>query len=239
MLVRQQQCKQRGMTMSCCDHASNDVKDPVCGMKVDPAKAAATVEHEGAKYYFCCQGCAAKFRAAPEKYLKPVAPSLATLGGDTLSAIDPVCGMKVDPAKAAATVERGGANYYFCSRGAPKFRAAPEKYLKPAAPSLVTLGGDTLSAIDPVCGMKVDPAKAAATVEHEGANFYFCSQGCAAKFRSAPEKYLAPKEAAAPLRGRPRKRSRRRNTSVRWTPRSASWVRAPARSAAWRSSLQP
>jgi Cu+-exporting ATPase len=54
--------------------------------------------------------------------------------------------------------------------------------------------------IDPVCGMTVDPAKAAATVEHRGANFYFCGQGCAAKFRSDPEKYLKPKEAAAPLR---------------------------------------
>src|ERR1035437_720535 len=50
--------------------------DPVCGMKVDPLKAAASVEHDGAKTYFCSQGCAAKFRAAPEKYAhpKPVSP---------------------------------------------------------------------------------------------------------------------------------------------------------------------
>jgi len=50
--------------------------DPVCGMKVDPLKAAASVEHEGAKTYFCSQGCAAKFRAAPDKYVqsKPVTP---------------------------------------------------------------------------------------------------------------------------------------------------------------------
>jgi Cu+-exporting ATPase len=41
--------------------------DPVCGMKVDPSKAAASVEHQGATAYFCSQGCAAKFRAAPEK----------------------------------------------------------------------------------------------------------------------------------------------------------------------------
>jgi Cu+-exporting ATPase len=50
--------------------------DPVCGMKVDPLKAAASVEHEGATIYFCSQGCAAKFRAAPDKYVqsKPVTP---------------------------------------------------------------------------------------------------------------------------------------------------------------------
>jgi len=54
-----------------------DVHDPVCEMKVDPSKAAASVDHGGAKIYFCSQGCAAKFRAAPEKYVqaKPVSPA--------------------------------------------------------------------------------------------------------------------------------------------------------------------
>jgi len=42
---------------------------------------------------------------------------------------------------------------------------------------------------DPVCGMEVDPARAAASVAHQGATFYFCSQSCAAKFQGAPEKY--------------------------------------------------
>ena len=50
--------------------------------------------------------------------------------------------------------------------------------------------------IDPVCGMKVDSAKAAAQEEYEGAIFYFCSQGCAAKFRAEPEKYLQLKTTA-------------------------------------------
>jgi P-type Cu+ transporter len=50
---------------------------------------------------------------------------------------------------------------------------------------------------DPVCGMEVDPAKAAATIEHQGTTFYFCSQGCATKFRAEPQKFLHPKPAAA------------------------------------------
>ena len=45
------------------------VTDPVCGMKIDPARAKASREHCGVKYYFCCNGCAEKFAAAPEKYL--------------------------------------------------------------------------------------------------------------------------------------------------------------------------
>src|SRR5712691_12837778 len=46
-------------------------KDPVCGMQVDPARAAATLEHGGKTYYFCCRACQEKFRANPGKYLTP------------------------------------------------------------------------------------------------------------------------------------------------------------------------
>ncbi len=42
--------------------------DPVCGMTVDPSKAAATAQYQGVTVYFCSQDCAAQFRAAPEKY---------------------------------------------------------------------------------------------------------------------------------------------------------------------------
>jgi Cu+-exporting ATPase len=52
---------------------------------------------------------------------------------------------------------------------------------------------------DPVCGMKVDPSKAAASLTHQGVTVYFCSQGCAAKFRASPETYLLAKPDAAPL----------------------------------------
>ena len=44
--------------------------------------------------------------------------------------------------------------------------------------------------IDPVCGMKVDPKTAAASMEYEGETYYFCSQGCKAGFEKDPEKYL-------------------------------------------------
>src|SRR5947209_4929599 len=57
--------------------------DPVCGMTVDPAKAKATAEHAGQKYYFCCAGCAQKFQSNPEQYLKPN-PALVTIGAPTL-----------------------------------------------------------------------------------------------------------------------------------------------------------
>jgi Cu+-exporting ATPase len=47
----------------------------------------------------------------------------------------------------------------------------------------------TSKAIDPVCGMSVDPAKAAATREHDGTTFYFCSTSCAETFDADPHRY--------------------------------------------------
>ncbi|HTP86721.1 MAG TPA: heavy metal-binding domain-containing protein, partial [Bryobacteraceae bacterium] len=51
---------------------------------------------------------------------------------------------------------------------------------------------------DPVCGMAVDPAHAAATADHAGKTYYFCSKGCASKFTADPAKYLSVKTAPEP-----------------------------------------
>jgi Cu+-exporting ATPase len=42
-------------------------------MTIDPATAAGEHTHQGTTYYFCNPGCQAKFKADPEKYLKPKA----------------------------------------------------------------------------------------------------------------------------------------------------------------------
>jgi len=45
-------------------------KDVVCGMQVDPAKAAASSRYGGQLYYFCSKSCQAKFDADPGRYAK-------------------------------------------------------------------------------------------------------------------------------------------------------------------------
>ena len=50
-------------------------KDPVCGMMVDPQKAATRVERDGKSYYFCSARCAERFQEEPERFL--VAPGTA------------------------------------------------------------------------------------------------------------------------------------------------------------------
>lgn len=50
-------------------------------------------------------------------------------------------------------------------------------------------------ATDPVCGMEIDPKKAAAaglTTEHEGKTYYFCGRGCKLEFADDPAHYLDP-----------------------------------------------
>jgi P-type Cu+ transporter len=47
-------------------------RDPVCGMTVDPANAAAHAEHGGKTYYFCAPVCAKQFSANPEAYLQRI-----------------------------------------------------------------------------------------------------------------------------------------------------------------------
>lgn len=48
---------------------ANTVKDPVCGMEIDPATAAGTSEYKGQTYYFCSIGCKKSFDKEPEKYV--------------------------------------------------------------------------------------------------------------------------------------------------------------------------
>jgi uncharacterized protein len=47
-------------------------RDPVCGMTVDRRAGKPTSIYEGRTYYFCSEGCKAKFDAEPERYVDAV-----------------------------------------------------------------------------------------------------------------------------------------------------------------------
>ncbi|WP_421914750.1 heavy metal translocating P-type ATPase [Mesorhizobium sp.] len=97
------------------------VRDPVCGMTVDPAAGRPTAEHGGHLFHFCSERCRSKFVAEPDQYL---------------TATDPVCGMKVDRATAKHFARHEGQGFYFCSAGCKaKFEAEPLKYLGDRPPS--------------------------------------------------------------------------------------------------------
>jgi xanthine dehydrogenase accessory factor len=56
-----------------------------------------------------------------------------------------------------------------------------------------TLGNDQpqVEAIDPVCGMSVEPSGASYVSEYRGEKYYFCCGGCKQTFDAHPENYLA------------------------------------------------
>lgn len=126
--------------------------DPVCKMLVTAESAAASYVHEGTQYYFCNPGCKEKFIAEPDKYLS----------GSTKTVPGSCCGTK------DATAE-----HHFDPNPAVQ-----------------------LSAIDPVCGMTVDPGTAAGSNIHDGKTYHFCSTGCLAKFKADPTKFLDPQPSA-------------------------------------------
>jgi P-type Cu+ transporter len=120
-------------------------------------------------------------------------------------AIDPICGMTVDPATAAGRYEYKGHTYYFCAASClDTFKADPEKALGTRSSGLISLGkkkplpmmpGSSAAEpmhIDPVCGMTVKADTAAGSHVHEGKTYYFCAPGCLAKFRDNPSFYLTP-----------------------------------------------
>ena len=141
--------------MCCCDKTSQATTiDPVCGMTVDPAKAAGTSKYRGNSYYFCSAGCKEKFDRAPGQYIKAEVLTVISPAHNSSSAIDPVCGMQVDPSTAAAHVEHEGSTYYFCCNGcAEKFRANPGKYLRPKAPPAAAPPPKTELQAEYVCPM--------------------------------------------------------------------------------------
>ena len=57
--------------------ASDTVKDPVCGMSVDPTTAKHRAQYQGATYYFCSENCQTKFMTDPGKYVGPSEPAEA------------------------------------------------------------------------------------------------------------------------------------------------------------------
>jgi Cu+-exporting ATPase len=123
--------------------------DPVCGMTVFGQPDPITREHGGTTFYFCCQGCAAKFEADPDRVLRA-------------SASRPMS----PPGERGLTARHGV--------------ALPTM----APPERAVLG------VDPVCGMTVFERPDPITREHGGTTFYFCCQGCAAKFEADPERVL-------------------------------------------------
>ena len=90
--------------------ATAALKDPVCGMDVDPAQTPHKAHYEGHEYFFCSAGCRAKFQKEPSRYTPsaprpapaapvgtiytcPMHPQIRQVGPGSC----PICGMALEP----------------------------------------------------------------------------------------------------------------------------------------------
>jgi Cu+-exporting ATPase len=145
--------------------AGSKVKDPVCGMDVDPASATYKFDHAGRTYYFCSAHCREKFQANPSLYSsQPQTQSgapMVQIGAAKPKAADqrtyvcamcpevrqtgpgacPKCGMALEPETPVA--------------------ATKVEYTCPMHPEIVRPGPGTC----PICGMALEPRTVTAQEE--------------------------------------------------------------------------
>lgn len=168
--------------------------DPVCGMQIERDTALSRAEYQGQKFYFCSDRCLERFQRHPDRFTKVPSLPMAPPPSPTL---DPVCGMPVDPARAAAKVERSGQHFYFCSpQCRDRFLRDPARYDREHAVSseLTPTPGE----VDPVCGMVVDPDGVAAAIEYQGQRFGFCSVQCRDRFQDHPDLFASMRSLPLP-----------------------------------------
>jgi hypothetical protein len=145
--------------------------DPVCGMQVQTTNAPAARRHNGQTIYFCSDRCAERFDTNPDRYLTAEhAPEPTDAAAD--SAIDPICGMTVDP-HTALSAEASQERHFFCSTG------CRQRYL--AEPAAARHHLPDATATDPMCGMSVDPQRAPCS-DRLGRREFFCSGGCLQRY---------------------------------------------------------
>ena len=149
-----------GGTASAPADAVELVRDPVCGMTVDPGATEHVHEHDGATYSFCSSGCKERFAAAPDDYI-------------TEDCV--VCGREVQRSSTHHLVKFDGRRFFLYSPDCEtRFEASPDSYAQKRPPPEPAPAGTLYTCpMDPeivqetpgdcpICGMALEPLGAPA-----------------------------------------------------------------------------
>jgi Cu+-exporting ATPase len=134
-------------------------RDPVCGMSVSPANAAAQREHQGTDYYFCSAGCAQRFEQNPAKYKSGVTsrPGTAQKGSTAVAVAPARAAVAVEPATGlSAEIHASISPHLHAENSQPRSEAPASRqarYTCPMHPQIVQIG----PGICPICGMALEP----------------------------------------------------------------------------------
>jgi P-type Cu+ transporter len=134
-------------------------KDPVCGMTVDPAKAAAKQEFRGTTYYFCSKRCAERFAKEPEKFLSAPGSS----GMETAHAGDSAHGVAVHRGPSDGGEPPGKTPHPLTadSQTTQTVAAKSAQYTCPMHPEILQTGPGSC----PICGMALEPVEVSAEAQ--------------------------------------------------------------------------
>src|SRR3989442_13943959 len=137
------------------------VKDPVCGMTVDPRNAAGSYEYKLQTYFFCSPGCREQFKADPERFLnhEPANP----IGIQRGTKQQPVATEIVSEPRAVATGSSNPANIGLRPDPVASARGSDTvTYTCPMHPEIVRDGPGAC----PICGMALEPRVATGAEEN-------------------------------------------------------------------------
>jgi Cu+-exporting ATPase len=135
-------------------------KDPVCGMTMEPSKAAAKQEFRGTTYYFCSRGCASRFAKEPDKFLSaPGSSGMETAhGADSTHGVDTV---HRGPAAGLPTLGKTPAALRSATETTQPIGDKSALYTCPMHPQILQNGPGSC----PICGMALEPVEVSAHAE--------------------------------------------------------------------------
>ena len=135
-------------------------KDPVCGMTVDPSKAAAKQEYRRNTYHFCSKRCAERFAKEPEKFLSAPGSS----GMETAHNSDSAHGVNSGRRGTFAgnvLIRETPDRLRSGSGTAQAVDVKPALYTCPMHAEIVQIGPGSC----PICGMALEPMEVSAEAE--------------------------------------------------------------------------
>jgi len=153
---------------------------PTCPVSGEPASYFVSAQTPDGPIYFCCNGCAKKYKKDTAKYAANVERQRAVLAKlPKVQVTCPITGEVVDP---KVTIDHNGEKVAFCcAKCVDKFQSYARRFKGRLAASY------TYQTKCPITGEEIDPT--AFTEFSTGEKVYYCCPKCGDKLLANPAKY--------------------------------------------------